>query len=58
MTAEQGLAALQAGRDSVLRAKAVGTELFIGGEMGIGNTAAASAVACYETSRREMGTRP
>ncbi|MBX6415095.1 nicotinate-nucleotide--dimethylbenzimidazole phosphoribosyltransferase [Pseudomonas syringae group genomosp. 3] len=46
MTVEQGLAALQAGRDSVLRAKAVGTELFIGGEMGIGNTAAASAVAC------------
>jgi len=46
MTAEQGLVALQAGRDSVLRAKAVGTELFIGGEMGIGNTTAASAVAC------------
>lgn len=46
MTQEQGLLALQAGRDSVLRAKAVGTELFIGGEMGIGNTAAASAVAC------------
>ncbi|MCD5979844.1 nicotinate-nucleotide--dimethylbenzimidazole phosphoribosyltransferase [Pseudomonas quasicaspiana] len=46
MTQEQGLLALQAGRDSVLRAKAVGTELFVGGEMGIGNTAAASAVAC------------
>ncbi|QVI84540.1 nicotinate-nucleotide--dimethylbenzimidazole phosphoribosyltransferase [Pseudomonas viridiflava] len=46
MTADQGLAALQAGRDSVLRAKASGTELFIGGEMGIGNTTAASAVAC------------
>ncbi|EKG36912.1 MULTISPECIES: nicotinate-nucleotide--dimethylbenzimidazole phosphoribosyltransferase [Pseudomonas] len=46
MSVEQGLAALQAGRDSVLRAKAVGTELFIGGEMGIGNTTAASAVAC------------
>lgn len=46
MTQEQGLVALQAGRDSVLRAKAVGTELFVGGEMGIGNTAAASAVAC------------
>lgn len=46
MTQEQGLAALQAGRDSVLRAKAVGSELFVGGEMGIGNTAAASAVAC------------
>ncbi|MBX8509714.1 nicotinate-nucleotide--dimethylbenzimidazole phosphoribosyltransferase [Pseudomonas cichorii] len=46
MTAEQGLAAMQAGRDSVLRAKAAGAELFIGGEMGIGNTTAASAVAC------------
>ena len=46
MTQEQGLLALQAGRDSVLRAKAVGSELFVGGEMGIGNTAAASAVAC------------
>jgi nicotinate-nucleotide--dimethylbenzimidazole phosphoribosyltransferase len=46
MSAEQGFAALQAGRDSVMRAKAEGTELFIGGEMGIGNTTAASAVAC------------
>jgi nicotinate-nucleotide--dimethylbenzimidazole phosphoribosyltransferase len=46
MTQEQGLLALQAGRESVLRAKAVGSELFVGGEMGIGNTAAASAVAC------------
>jgi nicotinate-nucleotide--dimethylbenzimidazole phosphoribosyltransferase len=46
MTREQGLLALQAGRDSVLRAKAVGSELFVGGEMGIGNTTAASAVAC------------
>ena len=34
-----------AGRDSVLRAQAAGSELFIGGEMGIGNTASASAVA-------------
>lgn len=46
MTAEQGQSALQAGRDSVLRAKAAGIELFVGGEMGIGNTTAASAVAC------------
>ena len=45
MSDSQGLKALQAGRDSVLRARAVGTELFIGGEMGIGNTASASAVA-------------
>ncbi|MFJ5296927.1 nicotinate-nucleotide--dimethylbenzimidazole phosphoribosyltransferase [Pseudomonas sp. NPDC088368] len=46
MTQEQLEGALAGGRDSVLRAKAVGTELFIGGEMGIGNTTAASAVAC------------
>jgi nicotinate-nucleotide--dimethylbenzimidazole phosphoribosyltransferase len=46
MTQTQLEAALAGGRDSVLRAQAVGTELFIGGEMGIGNTTAASAVAC------------
>ena len=45
MSDSQGLKALQAGRDSVLRAQTVGSELFIGGEMGIGNTASASAVA-------------
>ncbi|KAF1026876.1 MAG: Nicotinate-nucleotide--dimethylbenzimidazole phosphoribosyltransferase [Pseudomonas sp.] len=46
MTAEQGRLALQAGRDSVKRAVASGAQLFIGGEMGIGNTTAASALAC------------
>jgi nicotinate-nucleotide--dimethylbenzimidazole phosphoribosyltransferase len=46
MTDAQGLLALEAGRDSVRRALASGTELFIGGEMGIGNTTAASALAC------------
>jgi nicotinate-nucleotide--dimethylbenzimidazole phosphoribosyltransferase len=46
MTQAQLEAALAGGRDSVLRAKAANTELFIGGEMGIGNTTAASAVAC------------
>ncbi|KAF1006390.1 MAG: Nicotinate-nucleotide--dimethylbenzimidazole phosphoribosyltransferase [Pseudomonas fluorescens] len=46
MTAAQGGQALQAGRDSVLRAVASGAQLFIGGEMGIGNTTAASALAC------------
>jgi nicotinate-nucleotide--dimethylbenzimidazole phosphoribosyltransferase len=46
MTQAQGELALQAGRDSVLRAKAAGAQLFIGGEMGIGNTTAASALAC------------
>lgn len=46
MTQAQGERALQAGRDSVLRAIADGSQLFIGGEMGIGNTTAASALAC------------
>ncbi|KRP55420.1 nicotinate-nucleotide--dimethylbenzimidazole phosphoribosyltransferase [Pseudomonas trivialis] len=46
MTAAQGRQALQAGRDSVLRALESGAQLFIGGEMGIGNTTAASALAC------------
>ncbi|ROM74871.1 nicotinate-nucleotide--dimethylbenzimidazole phosphoribosyltransferase [Pseudomonas brassicacearum] len=46
MTVAQGEQALQAGRDSMLRAVAAGTHLFIGGEMGIGNTTAASALAC------------
>ncbi|KJZ50007.1 nicotinate-nucleotide--dimethylbenzimidazole phosphoribosyltransferase [Pseudomonas fluorescens] len=46
MTEAQGQLALQAGRDSVQRAIATGAQLFIGGEMGIGNTTAASALAC------------
>jgi nicotinate-nucleotide--dimethylbenzimidazole phosphoribosyltransferase len=46
MTQAQGQLALQAGRDSVQRAIAAGAQLFIGGEMGIGNTTAASALAC------------
>ena len=46
MTEAQGLLALEAGRDSARRALASGAELFIGGEMGIGNTAAASALGC------------
>ncbi|RKS16526.1 nicotinate-nucleotide-dimethylbenzimidazole phosphoribosyltransferase [Pseudomonas sp. WPR_5_2] len=46
MTVAQGELALQAGRDSVLRAKEANAQLFIGGEMGIGNTTAASALAC------------
>lgn len=46
MTWKQGLQALQGGRDSALRAAASGAQLFIGGEMGIGNTTAASALAC------------
>ncbi|PJK06250.1 nicotinate-nucleotide--dimethylbenzimidazole phosphoribosyltransferase [Lysobacteraceae bacterium NML95-0200] len=46
MSAAQLAAALAAGRDSVQRAKAAGADIFIGGEMGIGNTTAASALAC------------
>ncbi|MGF6401856.1 nicotinate-nucleotide--dimethylbenzimidazole phosphoribosyltransferase [Pseudomonas frederiksbergensis] len=46
MTQAQGELALQAGRDSAQRAIAAGVQLFIGGEMGIGNTTAASALAC------------
>ncbi|MGF6163479.1 nicotinate-nucleotide--dimethylbenzimidazole phosphoribosyltransferase [Pseudomonas sp. 2725] len=46
MTQAQGQLALQAGRDSVQLAIATGAQLFIGGEMGIGNTTAASALAC------------
>ncbi|MBH3411078.1 MULTISPECIES: nicotinate-nucleotide--dimethylbenzimidazole phosphoribosyltransferase [Pseudomonas] len=45
MTDAQLQAALQAGRDSALRAAAKGAQLFIGGEMGIGNTSAAAALA-------------
>ena len=44
MTRSQLDAALQAGRDSVLRAASA--QLFIGGEMGIANTTSASAIAC------------
>ena len=46
MTEAKGQLALQAGRDSVQRAMATGAQLFISGEMGIGNTTAASALAC------------
>lgn len=45
MTESQLQAALQAGRDSALRAAEQGAQLFIGGEMGIGNTTAAAALA-------------
>lgn len=46
MTYEQLASALIAGRDSVERAHHAGTQLFIGGEMGIGNTTAAAAMGC------------
>jgi nicotinate-nucleotide--dimethylbenzimidazole phosphoribosyltransferase len=46
MTERQLESALEAGRASVGRARAAGTDLFIGGEMGIGNTTSAAALAC------------
>jgi nicotinate-nucleotide--dimethylbenzimidazole phosphoribosyltransferase len=46
MSESQLHAALGGGRDSVLRASAAGAQLFIGGEMGIGNTTVATALAC------------
>ncbi|MBB1519325.1 nicotinate-nucleotide--dimethylbenzimidazole phosphoribosyltransferase [Aquipseudomonas guryensis] len=46
MSGELCLAALQVGRAVAERAAVAGCQLFIGGEMGIGNTTAASALAC------------
>ncbi len=45
MTETQLADALQAGREAVQRAREQDAQLFIGGEMGIGNTTAATAVA-------------
>ncbi len=46
MTTEQCASALYAGRQAVQRALNTGAQLLLGGEMGIGNTASASACAC------------
>lgn len=46
MTHGQVAAALQAGDDAAQRAAGQETQLFIGGDMGIGNTTAAAALAC------------
>lgn len=46
MTPAQVEAALLAGKECALTASDMQTELFIGGEMGIGNTTAAAALAC------------
>lgn len=46
MTEQECLAALQLGKDSVDQAKAQAADIFIAGEMGIGNTCSASALAC------------
>jgi len=46
MTERQLAGALEAGRESVELALASGAQLYIGGDMGIGNTTAAAALAC------------
>jgi len=46
MSTAQLALALQAGAQSVRLADEAGAQLFIGGEMGIGNTTAATALAC------------
>ncbi|MGB5830943.1 MAG: nicotinate-nucleotide--dimethylbenzimidazole phosphoribosyltransferase [Thiohalocapsa sp.] len=46
MTATQLRVALDEGHAAVDRALEAGTDLFIGGEMGIGNTTSATALAC------------
>lgn len=46
MTDAQLASAMRTGADSVAAAVAAGAELFIGGEMGIANTTAASALGC------------
>ena len=46
MSLEQLHDALEAGREAAERAAIGGAQLFIGGEMGIGNTTSAAAVAC------------
>jgi len=46
MSPEQCARALEAGRQATERARINGAQLFIGGDMGIGNTTAAAALAC------------
>jgi nicotinate-nucleotide--dimethylbenzimidazole phosphoribosyltransferase len=46
MTEAQLASAMQAGRGAVERARKEGAQIFIGGEMGIANTSAATALAC------------
>ncbi|WP_267530286.1 nicotinate-nucleotide--dimethylbenzimidazole phosphoribosyltransferase [Acinetobacter oleivorans] len=46
MNAEECRAALELGKNSVDTAKADGADTYIAGEMGIGNTCSASALAC------------
>jgi nicotinate-nucleotide--dimethylbenzimidazole phosphoribosyltransferase len=53
MTEEQCAAAMNTGADSLRSARSRNMDLFIGGEMGIGNTTAAAALACAL-----LGTEP
>ncbi|TGU87622.1 nicotinate-nucleotide--dimethylbenzimidazole phosphoribosyltransferase [Acinetobacter pittii] len=46
MNADECRAALELGKNSVDTAKSKGTDIYIAGEMGIGNTCSASALAC------------
>lgn len=46
MSMDECLRALQIGRTSVERAVADGADIYVAGEMGIGNTCSASALAC------------
>jgi len=46
MTSEQLACALNVGRETAQRAQQSGAHLFVGGEMGIGNTTSAAALAC------------
>lgn len=56
MTEHQLACALGAGRHAAERAKLAGTQLFVGGEMGIGNTTSAAALACalFETGPEQI----
>lgn len=46
MSEQQLMCALHIGRHSAERARLAGAQLYIGGEMGIGNTTSAAALAC------------
>lgn len=54
MSEEQLALALQAGRAAVTRALSASAQLFIGGEMGIANTTAATAMACALLQRQAV----
>jgi nicotinate-nucleotide--dimethylbenzimidazole phosphoribosyltransferase len=51
LTREQALTAIAAGRELARAAAADGITILIGGEMGIGNTTPATALACHLTGR-------